>query len=109
MIAAAAGFLEFLQDLVEGEAAGFLAWRIGQLGLQVFADEGLAWHGEERVVEDIIAITFGAIHGAFEGIGAEVLDQGHAQRHQGFGPDLEAFGPLFQEQQALIVAPKGGV
>jgi len=108
VLATVARFLELLQHLIEGEAAGLLAWRIGNVGLQVLTHEGLRRHGQERVIEDIIAVSFRFTLGAFKGIGPKVLDQRHAQRHQRFRPHLEAYGLLLQEQKLPSVIAHGG-
>src|SRR5450631_344442 len=108
VLSAVARFLELLQHLIKREAAGLLTRWVCNVGLQVLPNERLRGHCQERVIEDVIAVSLSFNRGTLQRIASQVFDQWYAQRHQRFRPHFEAYRLLLEEQKLPPIISHGG-
>ena len=90
LLAAALWFGHRFHHAVEAEAAGLLARREFAEALQPLRDVGPGGREREHAIGHPLRVANPFIRGAFEGIHAQVFDQGHAQLHEGFAPHLQS-------------------
>src|SRR4029453_15601491 len=100
---------EFLHHLIKGEGGGLLPrWKLFER-LQKRSHGGLRGHEQIDMVEEPVVMGLRCDAGAFERVGAQIVELRHAQRDKRLGPDPQcAGGALLHEYELPVVVTQAG-